>query len=143
MAQNAGGFVGGQTFGAFRIPAVNGQTNRSDFFLLDGMNDQQSVASMYAIQPILDDIQEFKVVSHTDQAQYGGVLGGMVNVVTKSGTNNLHGAAWEYVRNSDFDAKNPFLHKAPITPLHWNQFGAAPSSSAVGNTSSFTSLRKT
>lgn len=125
VSQNVGGFVGGQTFGSFSIPAVNGQTNRSDFFLLDGMNDQQSVASMYAIQPILDDVQELKVVSHTDQAEYGGVLGGIVNVVTKSGTNQFHGAGWEYVRNSDFDARNPFLPEGtPITPLHWNQFGA-------------------
>jgi outer membrane receptor protein involved in Fe transport len=124
VAQNAGGFVGGQTFGSFSIPAVNGQTNRSDFFLLDGMNDQQSVASMYTIQPILDDVQEFKVVSHADQTQYGGVLGGIVNVVTKSGTNDVHGAAWEYVRNNDFDARNPFLPKTShISPLHWNQFG--------------------
>ena len=125
VAQNSGGFVSGQTFGTFSIPAVNGQTNRSNFFLLDGMDDQQSVASMYTIQPIVDDIQEFKVVSHTDQAQYGGVLGGIVNVATKSGTNQFHGAAWEYVRNSDFDAKNPFTPATtPITPLHQNQFGA-------------------
>lgn len=125
VSQNVGGFVAGQTFGAFSIPAVNGQTNRSNFFLLDGMDDQQSVASMYTIQPILDDIQEFKVVSHPDQAEYGGVLGGMVNVVTKSGTNQLHGAGWEFVRNSYFDARNPFLPSTkPITPLHWNQFGA-------------------
>lgn len=124
-SQQTGGFVTGQTFGAFSIPAVNGQTNRSNFFLLDGMDDQQSVASMYTIQPILDDIQEFKVVSHADQAEYGGVLGGIVDVATKSGTNQFHGNLWEYLRNSDFDAKDPFTPAStPITPLHQNQFGA-------------------
>src|SRR5205807_2505257 len=124
-AQNAGGFVGGETIGSFSIPAVNGQSNRSNFFLLDGINDQQSVASLYWIQPILDDIQEFKVVSHADQAQCGQVLGGVVNVVTKAGTNDFHGAAWEYVRNSTFDARNPLLPAtAKINPLRWNQFGA-------------------
>ena len=68
------------------IPAINGQTNRSDFFLLDGVNNQGSFGSTYAVAPILDDIQEFKVQSHNDDASFGGSLGGIINVVTKSGT---------------------------------------------------------
>ena len=66
--------------------------------------------STYAVAPIIDAIQELKVVSHTDDAEFGGVLGGVVNVVTKSGTNELHGAAWEYVRNTVFDARGFFFH---------------------------------
>jgi outer membrane receptor protein involved in Fe transport len=111
----------GNTVGSFSFPSINGQTNRSNLFLLDGLNNQESFGSTYSVPPILDDIQEFKVDSHNDQAQFGGVLGGVVNVVTKSGTNNFHGAAWEFFRNSALDAKNPITG---INQLHLNQFGA-------------------
>ena len=51
-------------------------------------------------QPIPDDVQEMKVLTHTDSAQFGGGLGGTINVVTKSGTNRFHGGAWEFWRGS-------------------------------------------
>src|SRR5947199_1409085 len=107
--------------GSFSFPSINGQTNRSNLFLLDGLNDQESFSSTYSVPPIIDDIQEFKVDSHNDQAQFGGVLGGVVNVVTKTGTNEFHGEAWEFFRNSAFDARNPITG---INLLHQNQFGA-------------------
>src|ERR1700682_6307270 len=72
---------------AFSFPAINGQTNRSNFFLTDGLNNFGTILSTYAVPPIIDAIQEVKVVSHTDSAEYGSVLGGVVNVVSKSGTN--------------------------------------------------------
>ncbi len=111
----------GNTVGSFSFPSINGQSNRSNIFLLDGLNNQESFASTYSVPPIIDDIEEFKVDSHNDQAQFGGVLGGTVNVVTKSGTNQFHGAAWEFFRNSALDAKNPVTG---INQLHLNQFGA-------------------
>ena len=120
-SQNSGGFNTNPT-GIFVVPAVNGQTNRSNFFMLDGLNDQEVFNSTYTIQPIVDDIQQFKVVSHTDSAQFGGSLGGIINVVTKSGTNSFHGAGWEYLRNSAFDARSPF--STTVSPLRQNQFGA-------------------
>jgi hypothetical protein len=107
--------------GDFTFPAINGQTNRSNFYFLDGINDQNDYASAYAVAPVVDDIQEFKVQSHNDEAQFGGVLGGIINVVTKSGTNQFHGSAWEFVRNNVFDARNPFV--ANVTPYKQNQFG--------------------
>src|SRR5437868_10502607 len=76
----------GNTIGSFSFPSINGQTNRSNLFLVDGVNDQESFSSTYSVPPIIDDIQEFKVDSHNDQAQFGGVLGGVVNGVTKTGT---------------------------------------------------------
>jgi hypothetical protein len=116
-----------QTFGFrgvgnFQFPAFHGARNRGSLFLVDGVNDQGSINSTYAVPPIVDDIQEFKVDSHNDQVQFGGVSGGVVNVVTKSGTNQYHGAAWEYLRNSAFDARNPFFSN--VTALRQNQFGA-------------------
>jgi hypothetical protein len=124
MGGRAGGFGAPISVGsAFIFPAVNGQTNRSNFFLTDGLNNFGSFQSTYSVPPIVDAIQEFKVVSHTDSAQFGSVLGGVVNVVTKSGTNEYHGTAWEYDRNTAFDARNTFLKK--VTPFRQNQFGAS------------------
>ena len=69
-------------------------------FLLDGVTNTDYTNGVYVIPPIIDDLQEFKVQSHDDKAEYGGVLGGVVNVVTRSGTNHFHGSGWEFVRNT-------------------------------------------
>ncbi|GAC1664929.1 MAG: hypothetical protein NVS9B4_20530 [Candidatus Acidiferrum sp.] len=108
---------------AVNFPAINGQTNRSNYFLTDGLINQGSFLSTYAVPPIVDSIQEFKVVSHTDEAQFGSVLGGVVNVVSKSGTNDYHGSVWEYLRNNAFDARNTFSTR--VAPFRQNQFGAS------------------
>src|SRR5438445_946093 len=100
VSQNSAtsGGVWSNPIGTFSYPSVNGQTNRSNLFLLDGINDQGSFGSTYAIPPIVDDIQEFKVQSHNDDASFGGVLGGVINVVTKSGTSQVNGSGWEFIR---------------------------------------------
>src|SRR5271156_6122224 len=125
--QNGGGFGAAVAIGSdYSFPSINGQTNRSDFFLMDGLYDYSAIESTYAIPPIIDAIQEFKVVSHTDNAEFGSVLGGVVNVVTKSGTNDFHGGAWDYVRNTVFDARNYFLAAdQPKPAYHENQFGGS------------------
>lgn len=107
--------------GSFGFPSVNGQINRSNLFLLDGITDEQFWFSEYAVPPIIDAIDEFKVQSHNDQSQFGGVMGGIVNVVTKSGTNQFHGNAWEFLRNDAFDATNPLLTSK--TPLKQSVYG--------------------
>jgi Carboxypeptidase regulatory-like domain len=107
-------------------PSVNGQTNRSNYFLTDGFSNNLTMYSTYAVPPIVDAMQEFKIVSHTDSAEFGSVLGGVVNVVTKSGTNNLHGSAWEYARNGIFNARTYFLPKtAKKADFSENQFGGS------------------
>jgi hypothetical protein len=104
------------------IPSVNGQGNRSDYFFTDGLSNFGAFHSVYAVPPIIDEIQEFKVVSHADSAEYGGVTGGVVNVVTKSGTNDFHGAAFEYFRNAGMDAHQAFT--GPSSPsFTQNEFG--------------------
>lgn len=124
VGQNAGGGGGfaGNAIGSFSFPALNGQRNRSNMFLLDGINDLGSFIGNYNFAPIVDTVQEFKVQSHND-AEFGEAVGGIVNVVTKAGTNQFHGSLWEYVRNSDFDARNFFISK--VNPLRQNQFGLA------------------
>ncbi|MGB7265795.1 MAG: carboxypeptidase-like regulatory domain-containing protein [Terracidiphilus sp.] len=103
----------------YTFPSVNGAYNRSDMYLTDGLNNNNSWYNAYAVPPIVDTIQEFKINSHSE-AQYGGVIGGVVNVATKSGTNTPHGSAWEFVRTSSFDAK-PFFTSPPS--YHLNTFG--------------------
>lgn len=129
VGQNAhGGFAGTAVAqgSSFLLPAVNGQTGRSNFFLTDGMVNNGTYNNGYVVPPIIDAIQEFKIVSHTDSAEFGSVLGGVVNVATKSGTNQFHGSAWEYVRNTIFDARGYFLPvTTPKTPYHQNQFGGS------------------
>src|SRR5437870_3817674 len=123
MGGRVGGFAAPIAEGAaFSFPSINGATNRSNYFLTDGMNNFAAFLSTYAVPPIVDAIQEFKVVSHTDSSEFGSVLGGVVNVVTKSGTNQFHGSAWEYLRNNAFDSQDSFN---PIVQYHQNQFGGA------------------
>jgi outer membrane receptor protein involved in Fe transport len=131
VAQNAAGGsgFGGLAVGAFTFPAVNGQRNRSNMFLLDGVNDLASFLGNYNYAPIIDDIQEFKVQSHNDLAEFGAVAGGIINVVTKSGTNVFHGSAWEFLRNEQLDARNFFLPTR--NPLRQNQFGVAAGGPAL------------
>jgi outer membrane receptor protein involved in Fe transport len=121
--QNGGGGGGftGNAIGSFTFPSVNGQGNRSNMFLVDGFNNYGFVGN-YAVKPIVDQIQEFKVQSHTDSAAYGGALGGIVNVATQGGTSHYHGDAWEFLRNNVLDARNTFI--AQTVPYKQNQFGA-------------------
>lgn len=123
VSQNSGGFGNVASGTQFSFPSINGQTNRSNFFLTDGLNNQGAFSSTYAVPPIIDAISEFKVNSHNDQVEFGGVLGGIINVATKSGTNELRGSAWEFLRNNEFNARNTFL--ATPSVFRQNQFGVA------------------
>ena len=89
-------------------PSVNGAGNRSNAFYMDGIINTDDRGGGWAVPPIADTVQEMKVQSHNNDAQYGNVLGSVVNIVTKSGTNSFHGSAWEFARSQIFDARNPF-----------------------------------
>jgi len=102
-----GGNIGLPTAVLYR-PSVNGAGNRSNAFYMDGIINTDNRGGGWAIPPIVDTVQEFKVQSHNNDAQYGNVLGAVVNIVTKSGTNQFHGSAWEFARSQIFDARNPF-----------------------------------
>jgi hypothetical protein len=114
----------------YTFPATQGQWNRENLYYLDGVINTAAFASSYDVPPIVDAIQEFKIQSHNDQSEYGGVLGGVVNVVSKSGSNAYHGALWEYLRNNVFDARNPFTdftNGLPSSPASFrqNEFGGS------------------
>ena len=124
----------------FFKPSLHGQQNRSVLYYLDGITNTDYRGSIYGVLPIIDAMSEFKVESHDSTAEYGGVVGGIVDIVSKSGTNQFHGSAWEFLRNNAFDARNPFTDvcnparcgpnsvagsPAPPIAYHQNEFGAA------------------
>ena len=105
------------------IPSVGGQINRTSLFLLDGISDTAMVYSSMALVPIPESIDEFKVESHNDSAQLGGVLGGIINQTSKAGTNEYHGQVWEIEQNSAFNARNYFSLPGRISPFKDHTIG--------------------
>jgi len=121
-----GGSAGGTS--AF----VNGQRNRANNFLLDGTdNNDQFTAGRVAVNPNVDMIQEFRVSSNNFSAEFGRNSASVVNVVTKAGTNDFHGTAYEFLRNDALDARTVFAAK--VDPLKFNQFGATNGGPIVRN----------
>jgi Carboxypeptidase regulatory-like domain len=123
QSSGGGGGWNGASIGQFSFPAVNGARNRSNMFILDGSNDLNTLSGTYNYAPIVDAIQEFKSQGHNDLAEYGGAAGAQVSVVTKSGTNQYHGALWEYLRNEQMDSRGYFEKNR--APLRQNQYGAS------------------
>jgi hypothetical protein len=88
--------------------SVNGARETSNNFLIDGVDDNDLVINQYSAIPSLDAIQEFKVQSGNYTAEYGRSGGAQVNVLVKSGGNQIHGTVYEFLRNRHMDAKNFF-----------------------------------
>jgi hypothetical protein len=102
---------------------VAGQRVHYNHYTLDGVENTDPNFNTYLILPSIDALQEFKVESGIFQAEYGRAIA-QINVTTKSGTNAIHGAAFEFLRNSQLDAKNYFDRgNQPIPPFKRNQFG--------------------
>jgi hypothetical protein len=121
VAVSGGG--GGQQGGEGNVSGFssNGQRSTSNNFLVDGVDNNNYFAGEAAQLPSIDSIQEFEVQTNTFSAQYGRNSGSVVNLVTKSGTNTLHGSAYEFFRNDALDARNFF--SIADSPLRLNQFG--------------------
>src|SRR5580692_8642216 len=103
--------------------AVNGQRPESNNFLIDGANNFNAVDGGLVIQLPIDSIAEFQILTHTASAEFGRSSGSTTNIITRSGTNAFHGAAWEFLRNDAMDAKSFFA--TSVEPLKRNQFGGA------------------
>ncbi|MGB8773288.1 MAG: TonB-dependent receptor, partial [Terriglobales bacterium] len=133
-AADAGGAA--DSPGSFGVFSVNGNRGRSNNFLLDGtdMNDgfrndnainEGGVFGIPATLLPIDAVQEMAILNNTE-AEYGRNSGSIVNMVTKSGTNGLHGSVFEYFRNNALDARNYFnADPAPQNGFHNNQFGGS------------------
>jgi len=88
--------------------SVNGQRESANSFLVNGGDVEESVYNGASIVPTLDSIEEFRLLTNTFNAEYGRFSGAIVNVVTKSGTNEIHGSAYEFLRNEKLDARGFF-----------------------------------
>jgi len=124
-----GGANGDATPGGFGAATagfnVNGQRNQSNNFLLDGATNNDTFNTGFVLRPPPDAIQEFKILTHSYNAEYGRNAGAVVNVVTKSGSNHWKGAAWEFNRDDSLQAYNYFAPRdQPKPTLKQNQFGA-------------------
>src|SRR2546421_8392850 len=102
--------------------SVNGGRGRANNFSVNGGDANDQFVNLPAIQPSPDSIQEFRVLTNTFDAEYGRNSGAIVNVVTKSGTNSLHGSAYEFFRNKVLNARGFFDTEKP--DFKQNQFGA-------------------
>jgi outer membrane receptor protein involved in Fe transport len=101
--------------------SVNGQRPESNNFLIDGADNFNGVDGGYVMALPVDAISEFRILTHTANAEFGHSTGSTTNIITRSGTNNYHGALWEFLRNDAFDAKSFFAQS--VEPLKRNQFG--------------------
>jgi hypothetical protein len=115
LAEAGGSLRNGQAY------AVNGQRPESNNFLIDGSDNFNSVDGGFVIQPPIDSIAEFRILTHTANAEFGHNSGSTTNIVTRSGSNFFHGAAWDFLRNDAMDAKSFFAQD--LEPLKRNQFG--------------------
>jgi Carboxypeptidase regulatory-like domain/TonB dependent receptor len=112
-----------QGLGALSIDTA-GQRETTLNFLINGINLNDEVQNQVTFQPSIDTLSEFKIDNSTFPAQYGRNSGAIINVATRSGTNNFHGEAFDFLRNNYFDARNYFNPVGkPQSPLNRNDFG--------------------
>lgn len=123
------------TRGSFAMHA-NGGREEYNNYLLDGVDNNDQDVNRYVLQPSVDSIQEFKIATNSYSAEYGRNAGGQVNVITRSGTNEWHGFAYDYLRNRDLDARN-FFDGATKPEYIRNQFGGGAGGPIVKNRTFF------
>jgi hypothetical protein len=119
-----GGTRGDALQQAGNLVNVLGQSSGHNLYLLDGVAITDEHFNNIVIAPSVDAIEEFNIEKTSYAPEFGGKSGAVINAVTKSGSNDVHGSLFEFVRNDIFDAKNFFDSiSAPIPPFRQNQFG--------------------
>ncbi len=101
--------------------AVNGMRPESNNYLVDGAENVDRMDGAFALKPPVDAIEEFRIITLNAAPEFGGYAGSTTTVVTRGGTNDLHGTAYEFFRNNVLDTRNFF--SAGVEPLKQNQFG--------------------
>jgi hypothetical protein len=104
---------------------ANGQSDSRNNNLLDGMDNNSRVGNIIIVRPSIDAVQELSVLTNSYPAEVGNVAGAVVNMLTKSGSNDFHGTAYEYFRNDLFDGRDYFSGGLPKPELRQNQFGGS------------------
>jgi len=115
----------GTTFTEFEVTQISfgGMRSFSNEITVDGADFVNTITGVQRATPPQDSVQEFRVVNNSFGAEYGRALGGIVNIVTRSGANQFHGSIYDYLQNSATDARS-FLQPAPLPhALRENQFG--------------------
>ncbi|MCS7026016.1 MAG: TonB-dependent receptor [Bryobacteraceae bacterium] len=103
--------------------SINGGPSALNAIVIDGGNNNQGYLADVNVNPTVDAVQEFKVQTATMSAEFGFTAGGVINLVTKSGTNQFHGTLYHFFRNDKLDARNAFA--VVRAPFRYNQFGGA------------------
>ena len=89
--------------------SINGQREFANSFIVNGSDVEEDVNNGASVIPNLDSIAEFRILTNNFDSEYGEFSGGQINVVTKSGANAFHGDGFEFLRNTNLDARNYFL----------------------------------
>ena len=110
---------------------VNGMRPESNTFLVDGMRNINRMDGGYAYRPPADSMAEFRILTTTAPAEFGGTSGGITTIVTRSGTNQIHGTLYEFLRNDALDANNYFAPRRE--ELKQNQYGGTIGGPVVHN----------
>ncbi len=105
--------------------SVNGQDDTLNNWVIDGVDDNERIIGTIGVKPNVEGIQEITVQTNSYAAEAGRTAGGVINIVTRSGTNQFHGSVYEYFRNDIFDARNFFQNTGNKPELRQNQFGAS------------------
>jgi hypothetical protein len=116
--------TGQKNFNAGR-PNLNGNREQANYYVLDGVDNNEFVDNGVAYVPSVDAIDEFNVITNNPSAEFGHFLGGVINATLKSGTNQYHGELFEFLRNDFFNANewsNNF-NGLPTPRQRWNEFG--------------------
>ena len=103
--------------------SINGASDNQNNQLIDGMDNNERAIGTIVVKPSIDAIAELSVQTSNYSAEVGRTAGGVVNIITKSGTNNFHGSAFEFYRNDRFDSKDFFATTKPL--LNQHQFGGS------------------
>lgn len=123
-SSSGGGFgtvsaAGNENTGQF---SINGQRESANGFSLNGASVQETIGQQAGVIPNLDSIAEFRILTSNTDAEYGNYSGGLINVVTKSGGNQIHGSVFDFLRNTALDAKGFFTPER--STFQQNQYGA-------------------
>jgi len=123
-AFNTGTGIGGKTVSGSLSngsQSVNGGRSGSNAYLVNGAFAEEGAHEAAALVPNLDSIAEFRIITNNYNAEYGNFSGGQINVVTKQGTNQVHGDVFEFLRNTNLNATNYYAKS--VSPYHQNIFG--------------------
>jgi len=135
VSTNPGAFVSGQNTFQVGRPYINGNREQTSNYILDGIDNNQHDNNEVAYSPSPDAIQEFNLITQNPSAEFGNFLGGILNTSIKSGTNDYHGSAYEFLRNDKLNANSWSNNLTGVkkAALRYNQFGATVGGPIIRN----------